>query len=254
MHSINSHPSAEKFHLLSTVWFVLREQVESTWLKNFHYINFEGLWATLFGFDSRDISWDRLHYDLMRHPEFYMVADPLGAIYGHTAETNRLLPGHILAHRLSRVAISCMKYLFRCRTNTQDHILAWAMKSKRSPWLLRWRMRVTLTRRQPHLHYPVLTYLFPERLRQLRRVLYSERIQSKRFYLLRYALYGLTLDLLYLTLRKARKSDELTRALSNSFIPLSASFLFPRRIKRVTRAINAYLEKVSRRACFNFEK
>jgi hypothetical protein len=58
-----------------------------------------------------------------------------------------------------------------------------------------------------------------------------------------------TLDLLYHTLRAAMKSDELTKALSKPFIPSVACILFPRRIKRVQKAVGAYLEKVSQRAC-----
>jgi len=39
------------------------------------------------------------------------------------------------------------------------------------------------------------------------------------------------------------KSDELIEALSNPFIPPSAPLLFPRRVKRVKKAVDAYLEK-----------
>jgi hypothetical protein len=62
-----------------------------------------------------------------------------------------------------------------------------------------------------------------------------------------------TLDLLYHTLRKAMKSDELIKALSKSFIPSAAHYFFPRRIKRVKKAVDAYLEKVSRVTWFKFE-
>ena len=56
-----------------------------------------------------------------------------------------------------------------------------------------------------------------------------------------------TLDLLYRTLCKAMKSDELTRALSKPFIPPTALLLFPRLIKRVRKAADDYLERVSPR-------
>jgi hypothetical protein len=59
-----------------------------------------------------------------------------------------------------------------------------------------------------------------------------------------YRNYRRTLDLLYHTLGKAMQSDELTKALSKSFIPSPAYLLFPRQIKRVRRAVDIYLEKV----------
>jgi len=180
----------------------------------------------------------------MRDPGDYIRAAHLGPIYGHIAETKRLVSEPILSHRLARVAISCIQYLFRCRANTQDYRLHWAMKSKQSPWLWgRW-MRVTSTRRQPYVYFHGPTYSFPQSLRQSRQLLYSEVVQSEKFYLVQRRFYILTLNLLYFTLRKARKSDELTRALSKPFVPLSASLLFPRRIKRLRKAIDVYLEKV----------
>ena len=48
------------------------------------------------------------------------------------------------------------------------------------------------------------------------------------------------------------KSDELTKALSKPFIPSAASILFPRRVKRVQKAVSAYLEKVGWKACSKF--
>jgi len=243
MFSIDSHRSAEEFHLLSTVWFVLQEHKDfrSESLKD---RSTERLWVTLFGFDSVDIHWDRMHYGLMDVPGYFKPDSPsrLGAIYaGYISETTRFFPGPILARRLSRVAISCLQYLFRGRANAQDHFLPWAVKSKQSPWFWRQRIRVTSTRRP--------TYSCPQSLRRSRQILYSERIQSEKFYQFQRTFYIWTLKLLYHTLRKAGKCDELTRALSKAFIPLSASFLFPRQIKQVRKAVNAYLEKVNWRAC-----
>jgi hypothetical protein len=68
--------------------------------------------------------------------------------------------------------------------------------------------------------------------------------ESENFYQMHHGIYDWTLDILYHTLSKARKSDELARALSKPFIPSSAIFLFPLRIKRVKNAVYAYLEKV----------
>lgn len=197
MLATNGLPNAEKFHLLRTVWFVLHEPFESKWLTHCHH-SLERLWATLFGFNSTDIRWDKLHYWLMRGPGDYICAFHLGPIY---AETERLVPELILSHRLARVAISCIQYLFRCRANTQDYLLAWAMKSKQSPWLRgRW-MRVTSTRRQPYVYFHGPTYSFPNSLRQSRQLLYSEGVQSEKFYLVQRSFYIWTLNLLYFTLR-----------------------------------------------------
>jgi hypothetical protein len=246
MFTINSHPSAEKFYLLITVWFVLQEHFQSDRSESYYYKEFERLCVALFGFDSTDIAWDRVNYRLMR-PLFIVIP-----ICGHIAETKSVVPEPILSHRLARVAISCtqsFQYLFHRGANAQDQLLSWAIKSKQSPWLWRQRMRFTSTRR----HVPNImlghTYSFPHSLRRLRQILYSEKIQSEKVYQVQRKFYTWTLNILYLTLCKARKSDELTGALSELFIPLSASILFPRQIKRVRKAIDAYLDKVSRRAC-----
>lgn len=188
-----------------------------------------------------------MHYGLMDLPGYYKPASlsPLGPIYGHIAKTTRFVPDPVLSRRLARVAISCLQYLFRGRANAQAHLLPpGAVKSKQLPWFWRQRIRGTST--------PM--YSRPQSLRRSRQILYSERIQSEKFYRAQRTFYIRTLKLLYHTLRKAGKSDELTRALSKSFIPLSASFLFPRQINQVRKAVDAYLEKVNRRAWFKFEK
>jgi len=133
----------------------------------------------------------------------------------------------------------------------QDNLpAAWATKSKGLPWLWRQRMRGTsIGRRPPMWEYDVPKYSFSQSLRRSHQVLYSEGIQSEKFYQERHIFYIWTLDLLYHTLRAAMKSDELTKALSKPFIPSLACLLFPRRIKRVQKAVSAYLEKASRRAC-----
>jgi hypothetical protein len=243
MLTINSHPSAEKFYLLITVWFVLQEYFQLG--QCYYYDKFEQLCVALFGFDSTDIAWDRMHYRLMR-PLF--IDNP---ICGHIAETKSVVPEPILSHRLARVAISCIQscqHLFHRGANAQDQLLPWAIKSKHSPWLLRQRMRVTSRRRYESNIILAHTYSFPRSLLRLRQTLYSEKIQSEK-YGSPDKLYVWTLNILYITLRKARKSDELTRTLSKFVIPLSASILFPRRIKKVRKAINAYLDKASRKAC-----
>jgi hypothetical protein len=181
----------------------------------------------------------------------HILAAPnlLWPICGLIAETRRFVSEPILSHRLAHVAISCIQYLFHCGANAQDHLLAWAMKSKRSPWSWRRRMRVTSTRRRPDKF--TRAYSFSQSLRRVRQKLYSEKIQSEKFYGVQRTIYIWTCNLLYLTLCISRKSEELTRALSKSAIPLSASLLFPRRIKRVRKAIDTYLDKVSQTTCSN---
>jgi hypothetical protein len=68
-------------------------------------------------------------------------------------------------------------------------------------------------------------------------------IKSESFYQKQHKFYRWTLDLLYHTLCKAMKSNELIKELSKPFIPSIAPIFFPRRIKRVRRAVAAYLEK-----------
>jgi len=164
------------------------------------------------------------------------------------------IPKPILAYRLARVAISCMRYLHRQDLNTpptQEQLLTWAMKSGRSPWLWRKRMRVISMARQRLIwnnNGPKRSY--PQSFQRSSQILHSKGIHSELFHLEQCILYIWTLDLLYYTLQKAMKFDELTRALSKPFIPPSVVLLFPRRIQRVRKAVEAYFEKVSRRTCF----
>ena len=249
---------------MSTVWFVLQDHIASLW-RDIEAASWEKLCAKLFGFDYIYIKGDRSYYRLVLNPITYEGARkrndwlPLDlTIYGHLNETERLIPEPILSHRLSCIALSCMEYLHRQDPHdspTQDNLLvAWARKSKRSPWLWRQRIRVTSIGRRPTTwnFYGQAKYSFPQSLRRSYQLLYSEGIQSGDFYQERHIFYMWTLDLLYHTLHKAMKSDKLTKALSKPFIPSVARILFPRRIKRVQKAVGAYLEKVSRRACSDF--
>jgi len=101
-------------------------------------------------------------------------------------------------------------------------------------------MRVTsIGRRRPIRNHDGHKYSFPQNLRRSRQIFYSKMNQEKRIF------YIQTLDLLYHTLRKAVKSDLLTRALSKPFIPSLAPLLFPRLVKRIRKAAAAYLKKFS---------
>ena len=91
---------------------------------------------------------------------------------------------------------------------------------------------------------------FPWSFQQSCQILQSKGIHSELFHLEQCTLYIWTLDLLYYTLRIAMKYDKLTRALSKPFILPSVVLLFPRRIQRVRKAVEEYLEKVSRRTCY----
>ena len=169
--------------------------------------------------------------------------------YGHF-ETKTFVPEPILSYRLANVAISCMQYLHRLDFNTllthYHFIASWSTRSKKLPWLWRRRMRVTsMKRRRPIRNHNGHKYSFPQKLQRSHQISNSEKIQSLQEQRL---FYTWTLDLLYNTLRKAMKSDLLTRVLSKPFIPTLAPILFPRGIKRVRKAARAYLEKVSRRA------
>ena len=129
--------------------------------------------------------------------------------------------------------------------------MAWAMKSKQSPWLWRQQMQfISMAHWQPIWKYNGPKCSFPQNFRRSSQLLHSKGIHSELFYLERHTLYIWTLDLLYYTLRKAMKFDELTRALSKPFIPPSVVLLFPRRIQRVRKVVEAYLEKVSNRICY----
>ena len=261
--SINNPSTREKFHIMSTVWFVLQKPIASLW-RGMETASWERLCTKLFGFNEAEIvDWDddnHACYRLMRDPTTYDINGKRdmrydGKMYGLLEETKRLIPEAILSYRLARIALSCMRYLHRQEPNNsrmQDNLAAWATKSKRLPWLWRQRLRVTsIGTRQPTLDYDVPKYPFPRSVRRSHQLFYSEGIQSEDFYQKRHIFYMWTLDLLYHTLRAAMKSDELTKALSKPFIPSMACILFPCHIKRVQEAVNSYLEKVSQRACSN---
>jgi hypothetical protein len=253
MSSISNPPSRVKFAFMSTVCFVLQKPFASLW-RSSEFASWKKLCAILFGFSAQEFKF----YEISRlicHPTEYKDAhqykayedeadsDWLKLLCGDLATTKRLMPEPILSLWLAHVAILCMRYLRHQDPKAplmQHHLLTWAMKSKRSPWLWRQRMRVT-SMRCPE-------YLWPQSLQRARQIFYSKAIQSEYFYQEKETFYIWTLDLLYHTLRKAMKSDELTKALSKPFIPSIALLLFPRRIKRVIKAVEAYLEKVSRRA------
>jgi hypothetical protein len=258
MSSINNPPIRVKFNLMSTVWFVLQKPFTSL-RRGIELASWKKLCATLFGFSYLELGMDPVSQqaDLMRDPTKYKLYRVDGDLmFGDLAETKRLTPEPILSLRLAHVAISCMQYLYRQDPNTslmQHHLLTWAMKSKRSPWLWRRRMRVTSMRcRKPtSWHCHGRKYSLPQSLQRSRQAFFSEAIQfSEDFYQEKEIFYIWTLDLLYHTLRKARKSDSLTRALSKPFIPSLAPLLFLGRIKRVRKAVKAYLEKVSQRVSF----
>ena len=247
---------------MSTVWFVLQDHIASRW-RDIGAASWERLCAKLFGFDDIDLKGASSCYRLMLNPTTYegvrMRNDCSDlAMFGHLDGTKRLVPEPILSHRLACVALSCMQYLHRQDSNDSPMqvslLVAWARKSKRSPWSWRQRTRVTsIGRRQTTWNsYGQAKYSFPQSLRRSHQILYSEGIQSDDFYQERRIFYMWTLDLLYHTLYKAMKSDKLTKALSKPFIPSVARILFPRRIKRVQKAVDAYLEKVSRRAFSDF--
>ena len=255
MSSIDSPPTREKFRLMSTVAFILQEPFTSL-RRGIKHANWKNLCATLFGFNSAELKWDDdYYYRHLTDPTSYKhdwASYTPSARYGNFAETKKFVPEPILSHRLANVAISCMQYLHRLNFNTlptQNHFLAsWATRSKQLPWLWRRRMRVLLRRRRPiwkKKNDEAQKYSSPQKFRRSHQIIYSKIIQSHQE---QQIFYTWTLDLLYHTLRKAMKSDVLTRALSKPFIPSLAPILFPRRVKRVRKAAAVYLEKVSRRA------
>ena len=189
---------------------------------------------------------------IMRNPTKY--DDPSVSRYSWKPDRTHNIPEPILSYRLACVAISCMRYLHRQDPSTppmQGQLVAWAMKSKRSPWLWRQRMRfISMARRQLICNKNGPKCSFPQSFQGSCQILHSKRINSELFHLEQCTLYIWTLDLLYYTLLKAMKYDELTRALSKPFIPPSVVLLFPRRIQRVRKAVDAYLEKVSSRICY----
>ena len=254
MSSINSPTTREKFNLMWTIKFIL-EQPFTSFCEGIGLANWKKFCTTLLMFDSDEIKFGNDWY----HDLFYDDLDFWH--HGDSDETERLVPEPIRSHRLANVAISCLRNLHRWDSNTsptRGHFLAswlsWATKSKQSPWLWRRRMRVTSVgrRRRRIWNHDGHNCSFPLNLRRSRRILHSETIQSEGFYQEQRIFCAWTLDLLYHTLRKAMKSDELTRALSKPFIPSFAPLFFPRRVKRVREAAAAYLEKVSRRS-FLFE-
>ena len=255
MSSIDTPTTREKFNLVWTIAFILEEPFTS-FCEGIELASWRTFCTTLFKFNSEEIEFGVFCYE-----ELFGDLELNFWVYRDYPEIKRLVPEPIRSHRLANVAISCLEYLHRWDSNTsptRGHFLAswlsWATKSKHSPWLWRRRMRVTSVgrRRQRIWNHDGHNYSFPLNLRRSRQIFHSETIQSEGFYQEQRIFYAWTLDLLYHTLRKAMKSDELIRALSKPFIPSIAPLLFPRRVKRVRKAAAAYLEKVSKRS-FLFE-
>ena len=245
MSSINSPPAREKFRLVSTVAFILQERLKS--LRGIEFASWLIFCAALFGINFAELEWDYDSYKLLKRVIERTKGNYISAMYGHFAETKKLVPEPILSHRIANVAISCMQYLLRWDSiilPIQNRFPARrATKFKLSPWLWRRRMRVTSMRRRPPIwDLNRNKYLFFQNLRRDHRTFYSENLQEQRIFC------TWTLDLLYHTLRKAMESSMLTRTLLKPFIPSLATLLFPRRVKRVRKAAAAYLEKVSRKA------
>jgi hypothetical protein len=241
MSSIDSHPTREKICLITTVVFILHEP--SIALRSgIEFTSVKKNCITLFGFKSAELEVFDSYIDSRVESRSFQLN------WGHFSP-GTMCNEHIMSHRIAHVAISCMQYLHRCDSNTfptQDHFLASrATKSKQSPWLWRRRMRVTsIGRRRPIRNHDGHKYSFPQNLRRSHEIFYSEMNQEQRIFYIR------ALELLYHTLRKAMKSDLLTRALSKPFIPSLAPLLFPRLVKRVRKAAAAYLKKVSRKASY----
>ena len=233
MSSIDSPPTREKICLVKTVAFILRDPIIA-FRSGFEFSSGDSFFTPLFGFNSAELQVCDAYLEPLVWDHLYPFEN---------------CNEHIMSHRLANVAISCMQYLHRCDSNTlptQHHFLAsLATKSKQSPWLWRRRMRVTLIgRRRSILNLVGNKYSFPQNLRRSRQIFYSEMNQEQRMFYIR------TLDLLYHTLRKAMKSDLLTRALLKPFIPSLATLLFPHLVKQIRKAATAYLKKVSRKASY----
>ena len=250
MSSIESAPTGEKYRLMKTVTSILGNPFTS-YCEGIKLASWKTFCTTLFKFNSAVLHSDPGYFDFILNPtDNYFLDD-----YGHFSKMKSYVPKPILSHRLANVAISCMQYLHRWDPNTsptRDHFPAswfrWATKSKQSPWLWRRRMRVASMRRRKRIwNHDGHIHSFPLNLRRPNPILFSETIHS---YQEQRIFYIWTLDLLYHTLRKAMKSDELIRALSKPFIPSLTPLFFPRRVKRIRKAAAAYLEKVSGRAFY----
>ena len=205
--SINNLPSREKFAILSTLWVILQEPFTSV-QRGIKVARWDGLCATLFGFDSEEIKWDWTRHIPMRDPTKYDDLSGTKRLWYIGGQAH--VPEPILSYRLACVAILCMRYLHHKDPNTpptQGRLLAWAMKSKRSPWLWRQRMRAISTARPWRIRKfdgPKCT--FPQNFRRSYQSLHFKGIRPELFHLEQRTLYIWTLDLLYYTLRKAMSS------------------------------------------------
>ena len=240
MSSIDNPPTREKFSLLNTVVFIIQDTFTSI-RRGIKHASWKKFCSTLFGFNIADLM------TVNRYNNLYDPTSYKSRFVTRVVLTQSLVPDPILSHRLANVAISCMQYLHRLDFDTlqtwNKFPTSWATRSKQLPWLWRRRMRVTLMRpRRPIWDHDGHKCSSSQKLRS-RKIIYSGTIQSHHIF------YTWTLDLLYRTLRKAKKSDMLTTALSKPFIPSPAPILFPRRVKRVRKAAAAYLKKVSRKSC-----
>jgi hypothetical protein len=251
---MDNPPTREKFRLMSIIWFVLQKPFASLQQRT-KVGSWKRLCGALFGLNGGE-----LEFEL--NEEAYIIPDPTEyaerrnyhmerrekRVYGDLVETKRFVPEPILSHRIANLAILCMRYLNRGNKDTPtigNFLHFWATQSQHSPWLWRRRLRVTSMGYQQPTGVYGPKYSFPQSLRRSMQGFHLAAHKSEDVYQEQYIFYGWTLNLLYHTLLKATKSDELVKALSKSFIPPVAYLLFPRRIRRVRKAVDAYLAKVS---------
>ena len=251
---------------MSIVWFVLQKPFASL-QQRIKAGSWKRLCGSLLGYGGELDFEDE--YD---SAEIYIIPDPTKyaerrnyhnyhrerhgkRVYGDLVETKRFVPEPILSHRIANLAILCMRFLNRGDGDTpiiRNFLHFWATQLKYSPWLWRRRMRVTSMGCQlPTGVHDGPKYSFPLSLRRSMQAFHLAAHKSEDVYQEQYIFYGWTLNLLYHTLLKAMKSDELVKALSKSFIPPVAYLLFPRRIRRIRKAVDAYLTKVSLIGCLN---
>ena len=205
-----------------------------SWLICFWSDIWKELCLEVFDLDSTDSEWDQTTYFLLEFfPEGYVDAsefvddevfvdggppwtspgiEPLDVHYGRVEATRKHVPEDVLSHRLVCVAIAFYQYL--C-----DFGSTWK-----------------------HLAKPEDRQSFLRRLRAETSLYGSRAIQP--LYISTYVKLVWALRILHRVLLKARKSNNLINYLSKTVIPCPVYVLFPRRTRRVSKTIEAYLEKV----------
>ncbi|KAJ3501031.1 hypothetical protein NLJ89_g9526 [Agrocybe chaxingu] len=269
--------SPSKFYLLTACFFVMRKgsrsEIGLTEFATRHFIGFtiftsRGLtWplfcSMVFGLDSDDEVHKTFDIDESRTGaalELMPLSSHLRLVYGTPETTESMLPDHMNAEQITRVALACLRYLHRNPPKTRrrqfDFLHVWARRSAHSPWITKRRTQALLgfgaMRQQYGLR--LVHQCWKPRVMEADHVSDTTpaqkwRVRHRAWYKNAHRIYAEThqaaqwsFTLLCRALTLATESEELAAALSKPLAPYE--LFFPRFTTHFKNAREVYLRKI----------